>query len=80
MMSIALVVFAISCSSTNVPNKCPACGSDTWSKVTEKNNGYNWGKGFVGRAFLGPVGWFAGSFGNSEDVYYCRECGFTCSY
>jgi len=75
---IVLLLFA-SCA-THAPKACPACGSSNWAKVTEKNNGYNYGKGVVGRKIFGPLGWFAGSFGNTEDVYYCYDCGFSCSY
>lgn len=77
--SLLIVLLLVSCA-TQAPKACPACGSSSWRKIMEKDTGYNFGKGVVGRAFLGPIGWLAGSMGNSEDIYYCIDCGFSCSY
>lgn len=80
VLGLFLVVSLLVGCATRVPDECPACGSSSWKKVTEKDTGFNFGKGVVGRAFLGPLGWFVGSMGNEEDVYFCPDCGFTCSY
>ena len=61
--------------------KCPKCGSENCSAMSEaKTKGFGAGKGICGAILLGPVGFLCGLCGmgknkGSKVFFVCNECG-----
>ncbi len=52
---------------------CPVCGNKTDFTAYEK--GYGVGKGLVGAAIFGPLGFSAGLIGKGKIFLVCNKCG-----
>ncbi len=52
---------------------CPICGNK--EDFTAFKNGYGVGKGLVGAAIFGPLGFTAGMIGQNKIYLVCNKCG-----
>lgn len=52
---------------------CPICGNK--EDFTAFKNGYGVGKGLVGAAIFGPLGFTAGMIGRNKIYLVCNKCG-----
>jgi predicted RNA-binding Zn-ribbon protein involved in translation (DUF1610 family) len=64
--------------------KCPKCGSENISSVSEINTetkGFGCCKGGLGAIIFGPIGWLCGLCGmgkgktTSDVLHVCNNCG-----
>lgn len=52
--------------------RCPRCGS---TSLSGNKKGYRIGKGIIGAAIFGPLGFMAGNIGSGKVVITCMLCG-----
>lgn len=57
---------------SNMPIRCPKCGS---SQLSANNKGFGVGKAIVGGVALGGIGLLGGFIGSSKVKITCLQCG-----